>query len=83
MDPDKRVFTTTEAAKFLGISYPAFVKRVREGGDAAPWREMLGPRTIVYLRDDLEAFVAEHGRGEALDRRRSNTEPTTDKEGSK
>lgn len=69
MSDTKRVFTTAEAAKYLGISHPAMTKRIAEGGDAAPRREPLGSR-YVFLRDDLDAFVAEHGRGEALDRRR-------------
>jgi len=54
-EPADRGLRLTAAAALLGVSVTAFKRLVREGDGPAPRR--LGPRTPVWLRSELLAWL--------------------------
>ena len=64
MNTEKRAFTTSEAASYCGIS-ESLLRQARMTGPKkrrleAPQSTKLGGRKIVYLREDLDAWLDSH-----------------------
>lgn len=59
-DTPQRGFNTIQAARYIGLS-KAFLEKSRTGHTELP-----GPkchkfgRRVIYLREDLDAFIEEH-----------------------
>ena len=57
---EKRLVTTKEAARFLGVS-PAFLERDRWRGARIPFVKV-GTRSVRYELSALEAYIAQQNR---------------------
>lgn len=61
---DRRSLSTNEAAEYIGLS-PTYLKQARMTGPRArrldaPQHTNLGCRKVVYLREDLDAWLDAH-----------------------